>query len=114
MSMTNTTIPESKDQFGETLEQLRKVQAARRACFRAIQDAKHRAWEWRDRRDELRGETPAIHERITGERQERDEINTEVQRLKRLRNEEIERARILQEKLQILRGKLTGATNSPL
>jgi uncharacterized coiled-coil DUF342 family protein len=41
-------------------------------------------------------------------RAQREELNAEVARLKRLRNEEVERARTLQEKLQKIRGELAG------
>jgi uncharacterized coiled-coil DUF342 family protein len=93
-----------KDEFGIVLEQLRKIQAAMRVCVRAIQDARGRAWEWRDRRDELRGNQPMVHDEISEQRSARDELNVEVQRLKALRDEELENARTLQEKLQALQG----------
>lgn len=92
-----------QDEFGSVLEQLRKVQAAMRVCVRAIQDARGRAWEWRDRRDELRGDQPRVHDEISEQRNARDELNAEVQRLKTLRDEELENARVLQDKLQGLR-----------
>lgn len=95
---------ERKDEFGTTLEQLRKIQAATRACIRAIQDARNRAWEWRDRRDELRSSGPTVHDEISEQRMARDEINVQVQKLKQLRDEQTERARTLQEKLQALQG----------
>ena len=92
-----------KDEFGSVLEQLRKIQAAMRVCIRAIQDARGRAWEWRERRDELRGNQPLVHDEISEQRNARDELNVEVQRLKALRDEELEHARILQEKVQGVR-----------
>jgi len=92
-----------KDEFGSVLEQLRKIQAAMRVCIRAVQDARGRAWEWRDRRDELRGNQPLAHDEISEQRNVRDELNAEVQRLKALRDEELEHARTLQDKLQGLR-----------
>ena len=91
------------DEFGVVIEKLRKVQAAIRACHRAIRETKSRAWEWRDRRDELRGEGPSIREQMEVPRAERERLNAEVARLKRLRNEEVERARKIQERLQGLR-----------
>lgn len=94
-----------KDEFGTVLEQLRKVQAAMRVCIRAIQEARRRAWEWRDRRDELRSETPVIHDQISEQRLARDELNAEVQQQKKHRDSEIERARVLQERLDELRGQ---------
>ena len=94
-----------QDEFGVVLEQLRKIQAAMRVCVRAIQDAKGRAWEWRDRRDELRGNQPLVHDEISEQRTARDELNAEVQRLKTLRDEELEQARALQEKLEEMRDK---------
>lgn len=92
-----------QDEFGSVLEQLRKVQAAMRVCVRAIQDARSRAWEWRDRRDELRGDQPRVHDEISEQKNARDELNAEVQRLKTLRDEELDKARALQEKLNGLR-----------
>ncbi|MFX1300775.1 MAG: coiled-coil protein, partial [Promethearchaeota archaeon] len=97
-----------KDEFGIILEQLRKVQAAMRVCVRAIQDSRNQAWEWRDRRDELRAEAPQIHDEISEQRDARDELNVEVQRQKELRDKETERARELQEQLNALRGKRRG------
>jgi len=94
-----------QDEFGIVLEQLRKIQAAMRVCVRAIQDARGRAWEWRDRRDELRGNQPLVDDEISEQRTARDELNAEVQRLKALRDEELEHARVLQEKLQGIREK---------
>jgi uncharacterized coiled-coil DUF342 family protein len=101
-AMVNQSKSE-QDEFGTVLEQLRKTQAAMRVCVRAIQDARGRAWEWRDRRDELRGNQPLVHDEISEQRNARDELNAEVQRLKTLRDEELEKARALQEKLQALR-----------
>lgn len=98
---------ERKDEFGTTLEQLRKIQAATRACIRAIQDARNRAWEWRDRRDELRSTTPTVHDQISEERIARDELNVEVQQLKQLRDAESEKIRKLSEQLHALRGNRT-------
>lgn len=95
---------DEKDEFGAILEQLRKVQAVMRVCVRAIQDARDRAWEWRDRRDELRGKTPTVHDEISTQRLARDELNSEVQHLKSLRDEELERARLIQEKARELQG----------
>ena len=92
-----------QDEFGSVLEQLRKIQAAMRVCIRAIQDARGRAWEWRDRRDELRGNQPLKQDEISDQRHARDELNAEVQRLKTLRDEELDQARTLQEQLQELR-----------
>ncbi len=100
--MAEKTV-KSEDEFGTILEKLGKVQAAMRVCMRANQDARKRAWEWRDRRDELRGETPVVHDEITKQREARDELNVQVQLQKKLRDEETERAQILQEKLRILR-----------
>ncbi len=96
---------DQKDEFGAVIEKLRKVQAAIRACHQTIRDTKSRAWEWRDRRDELRGEGPSIREQVEVPRAEREKLNAEVARLKRLRNEEVERARTLQDKLHELRGE---------
>ncbi|MFW9831554.1 MAG: coiled-coil protein [Candidatus Thorarchaeota archaeon] len=92
-----------KDEFGLILEKLRKTQAAMRVCVRAIQDARNRAWEWRDQRDELRSQTPTVHNEISEIRMARDELNAEVQHQKKLRDEETERARVLQEKFNELR-----------
>ncbi len=102
--MTEKSAPD-KDEFGSILEQLRKVQAAMRVCVRAIQDSRNQAWEWRDRRDELRAEAPQIHDEISEQRDARDELNVEVQRQKELRDTETDRARELQDKLNELRGK---------
>lgn len=104
MSLAGSSTSQ-KDEFGAVIEQLRKVQAAIRALSRAIRDTKSRAWEWRDRRDELRGDGPSIREQMEEPRAQREELNAEVARLKRLRNEEVERARELQEKLQEIRGE---------
>lgn len=93
----------SEDEFGTILEKLRKVQAAMRVCMRANQHARKRAWEWRDRRDELRGETPVVHDEITKQREFRDELNVQVQLQKKLRDQETEHAQILQDKLRALR-----------
>ncbi len=98
-----------KDDFGSILEKLRKVQAAMRVCVRAIQDSRNQAWEWRDRRDELRAEAPQIHDEISEQRDARDELNAEVQRQKELRDKETDRARELQEQLNERRGKRRGA-----
>jgi uncharacterized coiled-coil DUF342 family protein len=97
-----------KDEFGIILEKLRKVQAAMRVCMRAVQDSRNQAWEWRDRRDELRAGTPQVHDEISEQRDARDELNAEVQRQKELRDEETERARELQDQLNELRGKRKG------
>jgi uncharacterized coiled-coil DUF342 family protein len=99
------TSASDKDEFGTIFEQLRKVQAAMRVCVRAIQDARSQAWEWRDRRDELRAEAPQIHDEISEQRDARDELNVEVQHQKELRDKETNRARELQERLNELRGK---------
>lgn len=99
---------QGKDQFGVVIEKLRKVQAAMRACMRGIQEARDRAWEWRDQRDELRAETPGVWNQIEDLRTERDKLNAEVARLKGLRNDEMDRARELQEKLQKLREEFGG------
>jgi uncharacterized coiled-coil DUF342 family protein len=93
----------SEDEFGTILEKLRKVQAAMRVCMRANQDARKRAWEWRDRRDELRGETPVVHDEIAKQRIARDELNVQVQLQKKLRDEETARAQVLQDKMRALR-----------
>ncbi|MFX1510874.1 MAG: coiled-coil protein [Promethearchaeota archaeon] len=100
--MAKNSFPE-KDEFGVILEQLRKVQAATRVLIRRIQETRNTAWEWRDRRDALRGETPVIHEEMSTRRERRDELNAEVQRQKILRDEANEQARLLQEQLQELR-----------
>lgn len=96
---------DEKDEFGVILEQLRKTQAAMRVCIRAIQDSRNQAWEWRDRRDELRSQAPVVHDEISEHRTARDELNAEVQRQKQLRDNESEHARTLQEKLHKLRGE---------
>ncbi len=93
------------DEYGKILEQLKKVQAAIRVCIRAIQDSKNRAWEWRDRRDDLHSVTPQVHEQISEQRSSRDELNVEVQHLKQLRDQENERARVLQLQLKAQREK---------
>ncbi len=85
--MTSNPAQE-KDQFGIVLEKLRKVQAAMRVCMRGIDDARDRAWEWRDQRDGLRSETPGVWDKVEELRAERDKLNAEVARLKELRNEE--------------------------
>ncbi|MFW9983618.1 MAG: coiled-coil protein [Candidatus Odinarchaeota archaeon] len=105
--MAEESAPD-KDEFGSILEQLRKVQAAMRVCVRAIQDSRNQAWEWRDRRDELRAEAPQIHDEISVQRDARDELNVEVQRQKELRDKETDRARELQDELNELRGKRRG------
>ncbi len=97
---------QEKDQFGIVLEKLQKVQAAMRACMRGVQGARTRAWEWRAQRDELRADAPGTWEQIEELRAERDKLNTEVARLKELRKKEVERARELQEKLQLIRKEL--------
>jgi len=102
--MTTNSAPE-RDEFGVILEQLRKVQAAMRVLIRGIQEARNTAWEWRDRRDALRSETPVVHEEMDHQRTRRDELNTEVQRQKQLRDEANEQARVLQEHLQELRAQ---------
>ncbi len=94
-----------KDEFGIILEQLRKVQAAMRVLMRGIQETRNTAWEWRDKRDALRGETPAVHEKMSTQRERRDELNAEVQRQKMLRDETNEQARLLQEELQELQAQ---------
>ncbi|MFX1317496.1 MAG: coiled-coil protein, partial [Promethearchaeota archaeon] len=91
------------DEFGVILEQLRKTQAAMRVLMRGIWDTKNQAWEWRDRRDALRAETPVVQDELTNRRATRDELNEEVQRQKRLRDEANEQARILHEQLQELK-----------
>jgi phosphoserine phosphatase len=93
------------DKFGVILEQLQKVQAAMRVLIRGIQDTRSRAWEWRDRRDELRSETPVAHEEMDKQRTKRDELNVEVQRQKRLRDEVNEQARLLLEHFQELKAQ---------
>ena len=67
-----------RDEFGVVLEQLRKVQAAMRVLIRGIQDVKNTAWEWRDRRDELRSETPVVHDEMANQRTKRDELNVDI------------------------------------
>jgi phosphoserine phosphatase len=94
-----------KDEFGVILEQLRKVQAVMRVLMRRIQEIRNTAWEWRDRRDALRGETPVVHEEMSTQRERRDELNAEVQRQKMLRDDANEQARLLQEQLQELRAQ---------
>ena len=102
--MANKSTNE-QDKFGVILEQLRKTQAAMRVLMRGIQDSRNKAWEWRDRRDEFRAETPVVHDEISSQKVTRDELNAEVQRQKKLRDEANEHARLLQEKLQELREK---------
>lgn len=92
-----------RDEFGIILEQLRKTQAAMRVLMRGIRNTKNQAWEWRDRRDTLRAETPVVHDELLNRRTTRDELNEEVQRQKKLRDEANEQVRILHEQLQKLR-----------
>ena len=92
-----------RDEFGVILEQLRKTQAAMRVLIRGIRDTKNQAWEWRERRDELRAGTPVVHDELSNRRATRDELNEEVQRQKKLRDEANEQARVLNEQLQKLR-----------
>jgi len=98
-----------KDQYAELLEQLQKVQAAMRACTRAVKEARSRAWEWRARRDELRPAESGLRDQLAEQRNKRDELNAEVARLKRLRNEEMERARTLREEWEALKKTLGGS-----
>ncbi len=100
-----------KDKFGAILDQLRKVQAANRVLIRGIQEAKNRAWEWRDRRDELRSEAPVVHEEMSDQRTRRDELNAEVQHQKKLRDEANEHVRLLQEQLHELRAQRDNQRN---
>jgi uncharacterized coiled-coil DUF342 family protein len=95
-----------KDQYAELLEQLQKVQAAMRACARAVKEARSRAWEWRAKRDELHPVDSSLRDQLAEERGKRDELNAEVARLKRLRNEEVERSRTLREEWEALRKSL--------
>lgn len=100
--MTGQTVGE-KDQYAELLDQLQKVQAAMRACARAVKEARSTAWEWRARRDELRPAQSGLEDQLAEQRGKRDELNAEVARLKRLRNEEMERARGLREEWETQR-----------
>lgn len=99
---------DDKDQYAELLDQLQKVQAAMRACTRAVKEARSRAWEWRARRDELRPAESNMRDQLAEHRSKRDELNAEVARLKRLRNEEMESARALKEEWESLRKVLGG------
>jgi len=102
-----------KDQYAELLEQLQKVQAAMRACARAVKEARSRAWEWRAKRDELQPPESGLRDRLAEQRSKRDELNAEVARLKRLRNEETERARALREEWEAARKTLDGSRQAP-
>jgi len=90
----------ASDEVEGIIGNLRRVRAAIRVCLRGVREAKSRAWEWRDRREQIKAETASVRIQMEEVRTRRNQLNAEVARLKRLRNEEVERARSLQDKIR--------------